>query len=99
VTDNYKQNMKGQYLISGSPEQLCLYHFIDAPQDVKGGDFRSQHPYAAAALSVTLIGVGAAVVLPAATVLVLGAIGFGPGGVAAGRYFLYYSKNPLLVTC
>jgi len=40
----------------------------DAPRDPQDGDFRSQHPYAAAALAVTLIGVGTAVVLPAMTV-------------------------------
>ena len=46
-----------------------------------------------------MIGIGTAVVLPAATVLILGVIGFGPGGVAAGQYFPYYLKIlPLLVT-
>jgi len=63
------------------PTSLCC---IGAPQDIKNGDFRSQHPYAAAALAVTLIGVGSAVVIPAVTVGILGAIGFGSGGVAAG---------------
>ena len=62
------------------------------------GNFRTQHPYVTAALAVTLIGVGTATVLPAVTVGILGAIGFGPGGVAAGRYFPYCLEMPLLVT-
>jgi len=65
---------------------LCLRHIIDAPRDAKDGDFRSQHPYAAAALAVTLIGVGSVVVLPAVAVGVLGVIGFTPGGVVAGIF-------------
>jgi len=56
----------------------------DAPQNAEDGDFRSQHPYAAAALGVTLVGVGAVLVLPAVGVAILGAVGFGSGGVAAG---------------
>ena len=75
-----------------SPESLCLRRSIDFPQDVKSGDFRSQHPYAVAALTVTLIGVGSAVVLPAVTVGILGAIGFTPAGVAAGT-FLHSSQT------
>jgi hypothetical protein len=46
-----------------------------------------------------MIGVGAAVVIPAVAVGILGLIGFGPGGVAVGRYFPYYLKIPLLVMC
>jgi len=47
-------------------------------------DFRSEHPYAAAALSVTLIGTGAVLVLPTVGAAILGAVGFGSGGVTAG---------------
>lgn len=86
--------MRGLCLKFYFPEPLCLHHFIGAPQDVKNGDFRSQHPYAAAALAVTLIGVGSAVVLPAVAVGILGVIGFTPGGVAAGIYF--FLKIPLV---
>lgn len=75
---------------------LSLRHSTDAPQDAKSGDFRSQHPYAAAALAVTLVGVGAVVVLPAVTVGILGVIGFTPAGVAAGIFPLV--NTPLLVT-
>ena len=67
---------------------MYLSYSIDVPQDVKSGDFRSQHPYAVAALTVTLIGVGSAVVLPAVAVGILGLIGFTPGGVAAGIFLL-----------
>ena len=70
----------------------CAHITIDAPQNVEEGGFRSEHPYVAAALGVTMVGVGTAVVLPAVTVGILGAIGFGSGGVAAGRHFLHYSK-------
>jgi len=70
-----------------SLENMRLRYSIDVPQDVKSGDFRSQHPYAVAALTVTLIGIGSAVVLPAVTVGILGVIGFTPGGVAAGTFF------------
>ncbi|KAF9780103.1 hypothetical protein BJ322DRAFT_1084565 [Thelephora terrestris] len=58
----------------------------DAPRDVTDGDFRSKHPYATAALAVTLIGVGTAVVIPAMTIGILGVIGFGPAGVAGGSF-------------
>ena len=79
--------MKGQCLKSDNPELLFLYHFIDAPKNAEDGDFRSQHPYAAAALGVTLVGAGAILVLPAVGIAILGAVGFGSGGVAAGRCF------------
>lgn len=77
-----------------SLEHQCLPHSIGAPQDVKSEDFRSQHPYAAAALAVTLIGVGTVVVLPAVTVGILGVIGFTPGGVAAGTFPLSSQAFP-----
>ena len=80
--------MRGLYLIFNSLQQPYPHHLEGVPRDVKDGDFRSQHPYAAAALAVTLIGVGSAIVLPAVAVGILGAIGFCPGGVAAGQYFL-----------
>jgi len=70
----------------------CAHITIDAPQNVEDGDFRSEHPYVAAALGVTMIGVGTAVVLPAITVGILGAVGFGAGGVGAGRKFPHYLK-------
>ena len=70
----------------------CAHIITDAPQNGKDGDFRSEHPYVTAALAVTMIGVGTAVVLPAVTVGILGAIGFGSGGVAAGRHFPHYLK-------
>ena len=79
--------MRGQYLKSDNPELLFQYYFIDAPQNAEDGDFRSQHPYAAAALSVTLVGVGAVLVSPAVGIAILGAVGFGSGGVAAGLCF------------
>ena len=78
--------MRGQYLTSNNPELLSLYHFIDVPQGSKDGGFRAEHPYAAAALSVTLMGTGAVLVFPA----VLSAIGFTSGGVAAGLCLPYY---------
>lgn len=61
-----------------------MYHFVDDPEDVNDGDFRSEHPYATAAIAVTLVGVGSVVILPAVTVGVLAIVGFGPAGVAAG---------------
>lgn len=64
-----------------------IYSSIDAPQDALDGDFPSEHPYATTALAVTLIGVGTAVFLPAVTIGMLGIIGLGPGGVAAGQHF------------
>ena len=85
--------MRGQYLTSNNPELLSLYHLIDAPRDTKDGDFRAEHPYAAAALSVALMGAGAVLVFPA----VLAAIGFTSGGVAAGLCLPHYFwKFPLL---
>ena len=66
--------MKGQHLKSDDPELLFLYHFTDAPPNGEDGDFRSRHPYAAAALCLVLIGVGAALLWPA----ILVAIHFGP---------------------
>jgi len=75
----------------------CAHITIDAPKNAKDGDFRSEHPYVAAALAVTMVGVGTAAVLPAVTVGILGAIGFGSGGVVAGRRFPHYLKI-LLVT-
>ena len=68
-----------------------IYRLIDAPPlDDRDGDFPSDHPYATAALAVTLIGVGTAVLLPAVTVGMLGIIGLGSGGVAAGQFFPFY---------
>jgi len=69
----------------------CAYHFTDAPQNAEGGDFRSQHPYVAATLAVTMVGVGTFVALPGIVAGILGAVGFGAGGVAAGQHFPYYS--------
>jgi len=46
-------------------------------------DFRSEHPYSTAALCVTLVGAGAALVLPAVGSTILEAVGFGAGGVEA----------------
>ena len=62
---------------------IYVYNFTDAPQDSNDDDFCSEHPYATAALAVTLIGVGTALVLPA---VIIGIVGLGPGGVAAGQY-------------
>ena len=73
--------------------------YIDIPRDAKGDDFRSEHPYAAAALAVTLIGVGSVVVLPAVAVGILGVIGFTPGGVAAGTFPLSSKVSPSHRTC
>ena len=75
----------------------CAHITIDAPKNAKDGDFRSEHPYVAAALAVTMVGVGTATVLPAITVGILGAIGFSSGGVVAGRHFPHHLKI-LLVT-
>ena len=80
--------MRGQYLRFEDPELLFLYHFIDAPQNTEDGDFRTQHPYAAAALSFVLVGAGTALVLPAMGAAILGVVGFGPGGVVAGPLLL-----------
>ena len=61
------------------------------------GDFRSDHPYAAAALSVVLMGAGTVLVFPAVGVAILGAVGFSSGGVAVGLCFPYHFwKLPLL---
>lgn len=49
-----------------------IYCFIDIPHDDMDGDFPTEHPYATAALAVTLIGVGTAVLLPAVTVGIIG---------------------------
>ena len=100
MTDNYKENMKGQYLRSDDPELLFLYHFIDVLQSAE--DFRAEHPYATAALCVTLVGTGAALVLPAVGSTVLEAFGFGAGGVEAGPCFTSGSFPPrhrLILTC
>jgi hypothetical protein len=70
---------------------------LDAPRDVTDGDFRSKHPYATAALAVTLIGVGTAVVIPAMTIGILGVIGFGPAGVAGGQHPPSLLGIPLVV--
>ena len=86
MTDHYRQNTRGQYLKSDDPE-LFLYHFIDGPPGTEDGDFRSEHPYAAAALCVILVGTGALLVCPAAVAAILGAVGFGLGGVGAGLCF------------
>ena len=89
--------MRGQYLTSNNPELLALRHFIDVPQDAEHGDFRFEHPYAAAALGVVLVGAGTVLVFPAVEVAILGAVGFESGGVAAGLCFPYHSwKLPLL---
>lgn len=48
-------------------------------------DFRSQHPFAAAAIGVTLIGVGSVTVVPALATGILGAVGFTSVGVAGGK--------------
>ena len=82
--------MRGQYPTSDNPDLLSLYRFIDAPQDAEDGDFRSKHPYAAAALGVTLMGAGAVLVFPAVGVAILGAAGIGSGGVGAGLCFPYH---------
>ena len=88
--------MRGKYLTPTNPELLSLCHFIDAPQDARDGDFRFEHPYAAAVLGVILMGAGAALVLPAVGVAILGATGFSSGGVAAGLCFPYHFwKLPL----
>lgn len=63
---------------------VAINRFIDLPQDTRDGDFPSEHPYATAALAVTLIGAGMAALLPVVTVGLLAMIGLGPGGVAAG---------------
>ena len=94
--------MRGQYLKSDNPKLLFLYHSIDAPQNAKDGDFRSQHPHAAAALGFTLVGAGAILVLPAVGAAILGAVGFGSGGVAAGLLFLLDVsplRHWLILTC
>ena len=97
MTEHYRQNMRGQYLTSDDPGLLSLRHFIDEPQDAEDGNFRHDHPYAAAALSVVLIGAGSALAFPAVGVAILGAIGFTSGGVTAGLCFPYHSwKLPLL---
>ena len=83
MIDDYSEGMKGQYLKSDDPQLLFLYHFIDAPPNGEDGDFRSQHPYAATALCVTLVGAGATLAWPA----MLGAAGFSSGGVVAGPCF------------
>jgi hypothetical protein len=75
-------------------ETVLIRRLIDIPHDVRGGDFPSEHSYATAALAVTLIGVGTAVFIPAMTVGMLGIIGFGSGGVAAGQYFSPSRESP-----
>jgi len=65
--------------------ELMDSEFSDNPTPTPGTDFRSQHPFAAAAIGVTLIGVGSITVIPAVTAGILGAVGFTSGGVAAGR--------------
>lgn len=63
--------MRGQYLKSDSPELLFLSHSINAPQNADDGDFRRQHPYAAAVLGFTLVGAGEILALPAVVAAVL----------------------------
>ena len=77
----------------------CAYHSTDAPQNVEEGDFSSQHPYVAATLAVTMVGVGAFVALPGIVAGILGAVGFSSSGVAAGQHLPYYLEVfPLPVT-
>ena len=67
---------------------LSLRHFIDEPQDAEDGDFRYDHPYAAAALSVVLMGAG---VFPAVGAAILRAVGLTSGGATGGLCFPYHS--------
>ena len=86
--------MKGQHLILHSLKRECQHCFIDAPQDANDEDFRSRYLYASAAL--ILVGVGLA--LPGVAVGILGAIGFGAGGVVAGQYFPHCFTRISLLT-
>jgi len=54
----------------------------DSPPDGPK-DFASEHPFAAAAIRVTLIGVKSVTVVPALAAGILGAVGFTPAGVGA----------------
>ena len=88
MADNYKQNMMSQYLRFNNPELLFLHHLTDFLRN-----FRAKHPYISAVLSVALVGTGIALLFPAAKAVILGAVGFGAGGVIAGPSFLLKASS------
>lgn len=62
-------------------------------QGAPDADFRTKHPFAAAAIGITLIGVGSVTVLPALAAGILGAVGFTGAGVGAGKLQSLCSHN------
>ena len=78
-TLNHTSPKLGLYLPTATDET----NVIDTLQQ----EFRSQHPHASAVIALILIVVGAGLILPAVMAGILGVVGFGAGGVVAGRYF------------